>query len=70
MLRGGHELAEIISDDTFEDDFDAELVELLSEVERVGVHTVGSEEFRTHRDDLCVHSGKFKSKAWNIEDTE
>ena len=67
MLSGGHELAEIVSDDAFEDDFDAELVELLGEIERIGVHAVGSEEFGTYRDDFCVHSGKFKSKAWTAE---
>ena len=58
MLSGGDELAEIVSDDAFENDFDAELVELLGEVERIGVHAVGSEEFGTYRDDFGVHVWK------------
>ena len=60
MLGGRDELPKIVSDDALEDDFDAEQVELLGEVERIGVHAVGSEEFGTYRDDFGIHSQKFK----------
>ena len=56
VLRGRHEAAAVVADDAFEDYIDAEQVELLGEVERVGVHAVGSEQLGAHRDDFGVHA--------------
>ncbi len=55
---GGDEVAEIVADDAFENYVDAQQVELLGEVERIGVHAVGREHFGAHRNDFGVHVGR------------
>ena len=61
MLRGRDQLAKIVADDALEDDVNAEQVELLGEVERVGVHAVGREHLGAYRDDFGIHAlSKFK----------
>ena len=53
---GGDQTAEVISDNAFEDDIDTQQVELLGEVERIGVQAEGCEHLGTHRNDLSVHA--------------
>jgi hypothetical protein len=55
MLGGGDKVSEVVADDTFKDYIDTEQVELLGQVERVGVDAMGSEHLGTHRDDFGVH---------------
>ena len=55
MLRGFDQATQIIADDTFENYVNAQQVELLGEVERVGVHAEGREHLRAHRDDFGIH---------------
>ena len=56
VLGGAHEVAEIVADDALENHVDAQPVELLGQVERVGVHAEGCEHLGTHRDDFSVHA--------------
>jgi hypothetical protein len=48
-------VAQTIADDAFENYVNAQQVELLGEVERIGVHAEGREHLGTHRNDLGIH---------------
>jgi hypothetical protein len=48
-------VAEVVSDDAFENYVDAQQVELLGKVERIGVHAEGRKHLGTHRNDFGVH---------------
>ena len=52
---GGDEVVAAVADDGFEGDGNAERVELLSEIERVGVLTVGGEHLGADGDDFAFH---------------
>jgi hypothetical protein len=52
MLRGCNQTWQVVADDALEDYFHAELVQLLGEVERIGVAAEGREQFRADRDNL------------------
>ena len=52
-LRG--QAVAVVADDALGDHFDAELVQLIGEVERVGVEAIGSEHLAADRDDFGVH---------------
>ena len=45
----------IVAHNRLADDFDSQLVQFFGEIERVGIHAVRSQQFRTHRDDLGFH---------------
>ena len=55
MLRSGNQPGPIIANNTLEDHLDAELIQLLGEVERVGIHAEGREQLGSHRDDFGIH---------------
>ena len=55
VLCCGNEAPPIVADDTLENYVDAQQIELLGEVERVGVHAEGREHLGTHRNDFGVH---------------
>ena len=56
VLGRRHQPAEIVADDAFENYVDAQQVELLGKVERVGVHAVGRKHLGTHRNDFGIHA--------------
>ena len=56
VLRRRYQAPQIVADNAFENYVDAQQVELLGEVERVGVHAVGREHLGTHRNDFSIHS--------------
>jgi hypothetical protein len=56
VLCRGHKPPEIIAHNAFENYVDAQQVELLGEVKRIGVRAVGCEHFGTHRNDFSVHA--------------
>jgi hypothetical protein len=41
VLRGGSQTPEVVSNDAFENHLDAELIHLLGEIERIGIHAEG-----------------------------
>ena len=55
FLERGAQIIPIVPDDRFADHLDAELVQLFRQEERVRVHSVGSQQFRTNRDDFRFH---------------
>ena len=55
QLGRSDEALAVIADDRLEAHLDSQVVELLGEVERVGVLPVGSEQLRPHGDDLGIH---------------
>ena len=52
---GFDQATQIIADDALENYVNAQQVELLGEVERVGVHAEGREHLGAHRDDFGIH---------------
>lgn len=55
MLRGGDQPFEIVSDHAFENYFDAELIELIGEIEGIRIGTKRREQFGADCNDLGVH---------------
>ncbi len=55
MLRGRNQALEIVADHTLENHLNAQLIDLLGEIERVRIHAEGREQLGAHRDDLSVH---------------
>src|SRR6266849_2481889 len=53
----------VVPDNRFAHHLDAELVQLLSQVERVGVYAVRSQQFRTNRDDFRFHLFNYPIKG-------
>ena len=55
MLRGGGQAPEIVPHNAFENYFNAELVDLLGEIQRVCIHAERRQQFGADRDDFGVH---------------
>ena len=55
MLRGGSQALEIVPYNALENYFDAELVDLLGEIQRVCIHAERRQQFGADRDDFGVH---------------
>src|SRR5690349_24500668 len=45
----------VVADNRLANDLDTELIELFGEKQRVGIHAVRSQQFRTNSDDLGFH---------------
>ena len=56
---GVDQVFKAVANDGLESDGDADLIELFSEIERVGVLTPGSEHLGADGDDLGFHKGSF-----------
>jgi hypothetical protein len=56
MLRSGNEMTELVAHHALENYIDAQQVQLLGQVERVGIDAVGSEHFGSHRDSFGIHA--------------
>ena len=52
---GVDQVALAVADDSLEGHGNADLIELFSQVKRVGVLAIGSKQLRTNRNDLGVH---------------
>jgi hypothetical protein len=55
MLCGRHKTPQVVPHDGFENHFNAQLVDLLREIERVRIHAEGREQLGANRNDLGVH---------------
>jgi hypothetical protein len=56
----GHQPPQIVTHNALEGHLNAELVELLRKVKRIGICVEGSEKLGAYRDDLGIHAKKFK----------
>ena len=56
MLRGSNQPPQVVSHDALENDVNSQLVELIREIQGIGIHAVGSQHLGTHRDDFGVHA--------------
>src|SRR5437879_9304949 len=53
----------MVSHNRFAHDLNAKLVQLFGQEERVGVHAVRSQQFRTNRDDFRFHLFNYPTKG-------
>ena len=56
MLGCCYHPAQAVSNHAFENDINPQPVELIRQIQRVGVHAVGSEHLGAYRDNFSVHA--------------